>query len=265
MRQLVLDTETTGLEPTEGHRIIEVGCVEVVERRLTKANFHRYLQPDREIDAGAVAVHGISNAFLADKPRFAEIAEELIEYLRGAELVIHNAAFDVGFLNHELRQWRADAPRIEDLCSVVDTLLLARQRHPGQRNSLDALCRRYDVDNTRRDLHGALLDAEILADVYLAMTGGQVSLALGADTARGVAGPGQGRAGASIRRIDGNRPPLPVVRASEAELMAHAERLRAIDKASNSRCLWLTQSVADGDGEGPEVHDEMGQDAGHIA
>jgi DNA polymerase-3 subunit epsilon len=265
MRQLVLDTETTGLEPTEGHRIIEIGCVELVERRLTKANFHRYLQPDREIDAGAVAVHGISNAFLADKPRFAEIAEDLIEYLRGAELVIHNAAFDVGFLNHELQQWREDAPRIEDLCSVVDTLLLARQRHPGQRNNLDALCRRYDVDNTRRDLHGALLDAEILADVYLAMTGGQVSLALGAETTGGITGPHERRTASSVRRLDRNRPPLPIIRATEAELMAHAERLRAIDKASDGGCLWLAQSVADRDREGPEVHDKVGQDAGHIA
>ncbi|MBK1703701.1 DNA polymerase III subunit epsilon [Halochromatium glycolicum] len=238
MRQLVLDTETTGLEPTEGHRIIEIGCVELVERQLTKANFHRYLQPEREIDAGAVAVHGISNAFLADKPRFAEIAEELIDYLRGAELVIHNAAFDVGFLNHELRQWRADAPRIEDLCTVVDTLLLARERHPGQRNSLDALCRRYEVDNTKRDLHGALLDAEILADVYLAMTGGQVSLAFGGESADGLSGRSSGHGGLPLRRIDSNRPPLPVIRASSAELTAHAERLRAIDKASDGGCVW---------------------------
>ena len=242
MRQLVLDTETTGLEPSEGHRIIEIGCVELIERRLTKANFHRYLQPDREIDAGAVAVHGISNAFLADKPRFAEIAEELIDYLRGAELVIHNAAFDVGFLNHELNQWRASAPRIEDLCTVVDSLLLARQRHPGQRNGLDALCRRYEVDNRRRDLHGALLDAELLADVYLAMTGGQVSLLLSADASRDRP-ERQGDNLRQRRRFSGERPALPVVRANAGELEAHAQRLAAIDAASNGSCVWRARSA----------------------
>lgn len=244
MRQLVLDTETTGLEPNEGHRIIEIGCVELIERRLTKANFHRYLQPDREIDAGAVAVHGISNAFLADKPRFAEIAEELIEYLRGAELIIHNASFDVGFLDHELRLWRTDAPRIEDLCTVVDSLQLARERHPGQRNSLDALCRRYEVDNSRRDLHGALLDAEILADVYLAMTGGQVSLSLGGETRPG--GFRQGREGrAQPRRLSADRPALVVVRATVCELAAHEARLAAIDAASNEPCVWRALSATD--------------------
>jgi DNA polymerase-3 subunit epsilon len=246
MRQLVLDTETTGLEPSDGHRIIEVGCVELVERRLTKANFHRYLQPDREIDAGAVAVHGISNAFLADKPRFADVAEELVEYLRGAELVIHNAAFDVGFLNHELKLWRSDAPRIEDLCTVVDTLLMARQRHPGQRNSLDALCRRYNVDNSRRDLHGALLDAEILADVYLGMTGGQVSLALGGAEPGGLRG-SSSEAITQTRRFTSERAPLLVVRASASELSTHAERLQAVNEASGGGCLWLSGLAADGD------------------
>jgi DNA polymerase-3 subunit epsilon len=239
MRQLVLDTETTGLEPSDGHRIIEIGCVELVERRLTKGNFHRYLQPDREIDAGAVAVHGISNAFLADKPRFAEVAEELVEYLRGAELVIHNAAFDVGFLNHELRLWRADAPQIEDLCTVVDTLLMARQRHPGQRNSLDALCRRYNVDNSKRDLHGALLDAEILADVYLGMTGGQVSLAFGGEAPEGARGSSPEIIVRKQRRLSSDRAPLPVVRANPTELSAHADRLQAIDNVSGGRCIWL--------------------------
>lgn len=243
MRQLVVDTETTGLEPSEGHRVIEIGCVEVVERQLTKANFHRYLQPEREIDAGAVAVHGISNAFLADKPRFAEIAEELIEYLRGAELIIHNAAFDVGFLNHELSQWRQDAPRIEDICTVVDTLALARKRHPGQRNNLDALCRRYEIDNARRDLHGALLDAEILADVYLAMTGGQVSLALGSESISDQ-GVGRPEAGGSPRRVRKDRPPLRIVRATEPEQAAHMERLQAINKASEGGCVWLSLSSA---------------------
>jgi DNA polymerase-3 subunit epsilon len=246
MRQLVLDTETTGLEPSDGHRIIEIGCVELIERRLTKANFHRYLQPDREIDAGAVAVHGISNAFLADKPRFADVAEELIEYLRGAELVIHNAAFDVGFLNHELALWRPDAPRVEDLCSVVDTLLMARQRHPGQRNSLDALCRRYNVDNSKRDLHGALLDAEILADVYLGMTGGQVSLSLLGDPQSRSSG-SRADATAPKRRFSSDRSPLPVIRATESELSAHVRRLQAINDASGGGCLWLNTPVADAD------------------
>jgi len=167
-----LDTETTGLEPAEGHRIIEIGCVELVDRRLTRNNFHQYLQPDREIDQGAVQVHGITNEFLRDKPRFADIAEDFLGYVRGAELIIHNAPFDVGFLNHELDLWRKDAQPIGDLCRITDTLVMARSLHPGQRNSLDALCKRYEVNNSQRDLHGALLDAEILADLYLAMSGG---------------------------------------------------------------------------------------------
>jgi DNA polymerase-3 subunit epsilon len=242
MRQIVLDTETTGLEPADGHRVIEIGCVEVIERQLTRGNFHRYLNPDRDIDAGAEAVHGISNAFLKDKPRFADIAEAFIDYVRGAELVIHNAAFDVGFLNHELRLWRADAPAIEDLCAVTDTLTLARTMHPGQRNSLDALCKRYDIDNSRRELHGALLDAEILADVYLAMTGGQVSLHLGGEVSERGAG---GARRTEVRRIPRERPPLTVVRAGAAELAAHAGRLAAIDKASGGTCLWLQDEAAE--------------------
>ena len=237
MRQIVLDTETTGLEPAEGHRIIEIGCVELVERRLTRNNYHRYLQPDREIDAGAIEVHGISNEFLRDKPRFAEIAEELVEYLRGAELIIHNAAFDVGFLNHELGRWRSDAPAIEQICAIEDTLALARRMHPGQRNSLDALCKRYDVDNGHRDLHGALLDAEILADVYLAMTGGQVSLHLGDESVQ--RGPSESR----VRRLPASRGKLSVVRASGDELAAHAARLQAINAASGGACLWLAEAA----------------------
>ena len=234
MRQIVLDTETTGLEPAEGHRIIEIGCVELIERRLTDRSFHHYLQPDREIDAGAVDVHGISNEFLRDKPRFADIAEAFLDYCRGAELIIHNASFDVGFLNHELKRWRQDAPAIDEVCTVTDTLALARTMHPGQRNSLDALCKRYEIDNSRRELHGALLDAEILADVYLAMTGGQVSLHLGGDE------PGeQGPRRAAARRLSPRRAPLPVIHASPPELEAHAARLAAIDKASGGACLWL--------------------------
>lgn len=239
MRQIVLDTETTGLEPADGHRVIEIGCVELVERRLTHRNFHRYLQPDREIDAGAVAVHGISNEFLADKPRFGDVVDEFLAYCRGAELVIHNAPFDVGFLNYELRLWGGDsAPAIDSVCSITDTLVMARQLHPGQRNSLDALCKRYAIDNTRRDLHGALLDAEILADVYLAMTGGQVSLHLGSEPER--AGQG-GVQRERVRRLSKQRPPLPVVHANEQELQAHGERLRAIDQASGGACIWLAE------------------------
>lgn len=233
MRQIVLDTETTGLEPAEGHRIIEIGCVELVDRRLTRNSFHQYLQPDREIDHGAAQVHGITNEFLREKPRFADIAEDFVGYIRGAELIIHNAPFDVGFLNQELGRIEGEPP-IDALCSVTDTLVMARSLHQGQRNSLDALCKRYGVDNTQRDLHGALLDAEILADVYLAMTGGQVSLSLGA---RSVQRSGEARR--DLRRLPAQRPPLTVVRASKEELAAHRARLTAIDEASGGECLWL--------------------------
>ncbi|MCB2261792.1 MAG: DNA polymerase III subunit epsilon [Candidatus Thiosymbion ectosymbiont of Robbea hypermnestra] len=234
MRQIVLDTETTGLEPAEGHRIIEIGCVELVDRRLTRNNFHQYLQPDREIDQGAMRVHGITNESLRDKPRFADIAEDFIGYVRDAELIIHNAPFDVGFLNHELGLWREDAQPIEALCRITDTLVMARALHPGQRNSLDALCRRYEIDNSQRDLHGALLDAEILADLYLTMSGGQVSLSLGA---QGASGTGGTRAGP--RRLATRQSPLVVVRASTEESAAHQARLAAIDEASGGECLWL--------------------------
>ena len=236
MRQIVLDTETTGLEPREGHRIIEIGCVELIDRRPTRRNFHEYINPERQIDAEAEAVHGISNAFLADKPRFAELAERLVAYLRGAELIIHNAAFDVGFLDHEFGLWRgSEAPRIADLCTVTDSLLMARKLHPGQRNGLDALCKRYSIDNSHRTLHGALLDAEILADVYLAMTGGQVTLHLGGEGGDLI---GEGGRGVYRGRIDAGRPRLRVVRATPDELEAHRVRLEAIQKASGG-CVWL--------------------------
>lgn len=231
MRQIVLDTETTGLEPQDGHRIIEIGCVELSNRRLTGNRYHQYLQPDREIDAGAVEVHGITGEFLADKPRFADIADEFLEFIRGAELIIHNAPFDVGFLNHELMRLGEPLRRLETVCSVLDTLELARRMHPGQRCSLDALCRRYAVDNSQRELHGALLDAEILADVYLAMTGGQVRLSLGG---------GQENDGArreAIRRLAPGRAPLKVVRASTEERSAHEARLDAIHGAGGL-CVW---------------------------
>ena len=179
MRQIVLDTETTGLEVSQGHRIIEIGCVELVNRKLTGNHYHQYINPQREIDQGAIEVHGITNDFLADKPAFAGNRGEFLEFVRGAELVIHNAPFDLGFLNSELQRLPASvADVLKDLCTVTDTLVMARAKHPGQRNSLDALCQRYQVDNSQRDLHGALLDAEILADVYLAMTGGQTALQL---------------------------------------------------------------------------------------
>lgn len=229
-RRIVLDTETTGLEPEQGHRIIEIGCVEMVERRLTGNNFHQYLQPDREIDAGAVEVHGITNEFLADKPRFADVATDFIEYVRGSELIIHNAPFDVGFLNHELRRISESSPLISDLCTVTDTLVMAKTKHTGQRNSLDALCKRYAIDNSHRELHGALLDAEILADVYLMMTGGQAALSLGGV---GLDESG-GQSSDPVRRMGADRPALRVVRASPQELEAHEARLDNMGEA----CFW---------------------------
>lgn len=232
-RQIVLDTETTGLEPEQGHRIIEIGCVELVERRLTGNNFHVYLQPDREIDAAAIEVHGITNEFLADKPRFGDIADDLLHYLKGAELVIHNAPFDVGFLDAEFGKLDG-LGTIDDHCAVLDTLVMARKKHPGQRNSLDALCGRYEVDNSRRDKHGALLDAEILADVYLAMTGGQRALSLDASNDDEDEGSGQ----AGIRPVDRSGLSLRVVSASPEELAAHEARLDAIDKAAGDGAVW---------------------------
>jgi DNA polymerase-3 subunit epsilon len=237
LRQIVLDTETTGLEHSAGHRIIEIGCVELIDRQLTGNNLHRYLQPDREIDEGAIEVHGITNEFLLDKPRFADIVGEMMDYLRGAELIIHNAPFDVGFLNAELRRIKPSPGTIEDHCTVTDTLTMARRKHPGQRNSLDALCKRYGIDNSGRDLHGALLDAELLADVYLFMTGGQVTLSLsGMEDADGNQGDNTG-----IRRLSGDRALLEVVRANKNELDAHAGMLESIAKASGGQCLWTTQ------------------------
>lgn len=233
MRQIVLDTETTGLEPKEGHRIIEIGCVEMVDRKLTGNNFHQYLQPDREIDAGAIEVHGITNEFLVDKPHFEDIFEDFISYVKGAELVIHNAPFDVGFINHEFRLCEF-GKQVSDLCSVLDTLSMARKMHAGQKNNLDALCKRYEIDNTHRDLHGALLDAEILADVYLAMTGGQVTLSLGGGTGSG-SGVGQVE---QIRRFAEDRPRLRVIRADSEETAQHQARLQAIAKALGGPSVW---------------------------
>ncbi len=232
MRQIVLDTETTGLEVSQGHRIIEIGCVELDNRRLTGNHFHRYIRPDREVDQGAIEVHGITNEFLADKPRFEQVAQDFLEFVRGAQLIIHNAPFDLGFLDSELQRWNAGLPALRETCEIVDTLVMARSRHPGQRNNLDALCQRYHVDNSQRDLHGALLDAEILADVYLAMTGGQTALHL--SDSDGTSGDGSGPRSESIRRLAAGRKPLPVIRASAEELRAHETQLDAIGAAA----LW---------------------------
>ncbi|MDZ7789455.1 MAG: DNA polymerase III subunit epsilon [Xanthomonadales bacterium] len=230
MRQVVLDTETTGLEPAEGHRIIEIGALEMIERRQTGRSFHVYINPDRDVEDGAMAVHGITNEFLSDKPRFSDLADDFIEFIRDAELIIHNAPFDVGFLNAELA--RLSSPtRVEEHAIILDTLPLARELHPGQRVSLDALCKRYDVDNSGRDLHGALLDSELLAEVYLAMTGGQVDLALdlSGDNDGGDAGSDM------VLEVDVSR--LIVREADESELSAHRARLEAI-RESAGHCLW---------------------------
>ncbi len=230
MRQIVLDTETTGLEPALGHRIIEIGCVELLSRRVTGRTFHRYLNPERDIDEGALAVHGISRDDLAGKPRFAEVADELLAFIDGCELIIHNAEFDIAFLDAELRL-AGRVLAMAEVCRVLDTLALAREMHPGQRNNLDALCKRYNVDNSRRELHGALLDARILADVYLAMTGGQGALALSEGT---LGARGAGVAHAPVRPAV----PLRIVAASNEELRSHEAMLAVIRKASDGRCLW---------------------------
>lgn len=234
-RQVVLDTETTGLSTSDDHRIIEIGCVEVINRRLTGERFHQYINPKREIDAGAMEVHGITPEFLADKPVFSAVADDFMNFIDGAELIIHNAAFDVGFLNHELAKLKGKKRQISDVCTVLDTLKLARDKHPGQKNNLDALCRRYDVDNSNRELHGALLDAEILADVYLAMTGGQVSLSLAAEESVTANKQDDSVIAISPKR----RNALRVIKANEAELLAHEASLQRLDKVSGGQCLWL--------------------------
>lgn len=235
MRQIVLDTETTGLEVSQGHRIIEIGCVELLNRKLTGNHFHQYLNPRREIDQGAIEVHGITNEFLKDKPDFGQISTDLIDFIAGAELVIHNAPFDLGFLNAEFQRVEPGRRRLEDDCPIMDTLVMARAKHPGQRNNLDALCQRYTVDNSQRDLHGALLDSEILADVYLAMTGGQTTFAL--SDSGGDDDDGQGT-GEPIRRLPTDRAPLPVIRATAEEVAAHETQLEAIAKGNGGRVLW---------------------------
>lgn len=235
MRQVVLDTETTGLEVELEHRIIEIGCVEIFNRRLTGRTFHRYLNPERDIDEGAVEVHGLTRERLCAEPRFREIRAEFLEFVRDAELIIHNAAFDLAFLNEELKREAERIERIDHLCKVQDTLALARQLHPGQRNSLDALCKRYSVDNSRRDYHGALLDARLLAEVYLAMTGGQAALTLSAEP-----DPALGRARLSVAGRAASAAPILVVRASEQELAAHEQVLALLDAASAGKTVWRT-------------------------
>ena len=236
MRQIFLDTETTGLEHKLGHRVIEIGCVEMRNRRLTNRHFHRYINPERDIDAGALAVHGISLEFLQDKPKFADIAEEFLDFVRGAELIIHNASFDVGFLNAELALL-AMAP-IETVCRAVqDTLRMAKEMHPGKKNNLNALCERYGIDNSHRTLHGALLDSEILAEVYVAMTRGQESLIMDLTSDES----GQT---ALVSSAQHNRPRRThtVVRAAEGECAEHEKVLAAIQKESKGKCLWLPPS-----------------------
>ena len=228
MRRIVLDTETTGLEATEGHRIIEVAALELHDRRATGRHFHRYVNPERSIDFAATEVHGLTNEDLADKPRFADIADELLEFLEGAELLIHNAEFDIAFLNAELE--RAGRARVDSVCTVNDTLSMARDMHPGKKNSLDALCERYGVDHTRRTLHGALLDAQLLADVWIAMTRGQETL----DIVMAAAD-----APAIALSQSPLRASLVVVRASAEELAHHAAMCERIERESKGRCLWM--------------------------
>lgn len=227
MRQIVLDTETTGLETSQGHRIIEIGCVELIDRRVTENHWHHYINPEREIDAGAFEVHGISNEFLQDKPLFKDVSDDFLDYIKGAELVIHNAAFDVGFLNYELSLLDDDQPTVETLSSILDTLKMARQKHPGQKNNLDALCNRYEINNSHRSVHGALLDARILADVYLIMTGGQSSLGLEQADAEVNLGEGQ----VDITGVSSG--PLPVWRGPENSEQAHEDYLSYLREASD--------------------------------
>ncbi len=236
MRQIVLDTETTGLEPSAGHRIIEIGCVELVERKLTGNTFHQYINPQRKVDDGAIEVHGITNEFLEDKPYFADIYDDFLKFVQGAELVIHNAPFDVGFINHEIALLENSSgqslKKIEHYCTILDTLKMARDMHPGQKNTLDALCKRYYIDNSNRELHGALLDSEILADVYLAMTGGQTRLTLSDSDEAGHE--------ETIQRLSADREPLKILRATEQELINHENYMDMIEEKSDGEVIWRT-------------------------
>jgi len=215
-RQIVLDTETTGLDPKQGHKIIEIGCVEMINRRLTGNNYHQFIQPDREIDEGAQAVHGISNEFLADKPRFIDVVKDFIEYIDGSELIIHNAPFDVGFIDHEFKWAGAEYGSVSSYCSVIDTLVMARKMRPGKKNNLDVLCKEYEVNNAHRELHGALLDAELLAEVYLRMTGGQSALSLDSEESSD-----SSMGETVIKKLSADRKPIKIIRANDEELDAH--------------------------------------------
>lgn len=237
MRQIVLDTETTGLEVSQGHRVIEIGCVELLHRRTTDQTFHQFLNPEREIEEGALQVHGITQEFLSDKPKFEEIVDDFIKFLSGAELIIHNANFDIGFINAELTKAKHKITDIREFCQVTDSLELARKMHPGQKNSLDALCKRYEIDNSHRELHGALLDAQILADVYLTMTGGQATLTLANSTQNIYAAQNN-----SSKTSIGNRP-LKVIYANEEEISAHNSFVSTIQKESESGCVWLREDI----------------------
>jgi|TARA_B110000908_G_scaffold64962_1_gene78929 DNA polymerase-3 subunit epsilon len=240
VRLIILDTETTGLEPKQGHRLIEVGALEMVNRRLTGKSFHEYVQPERDVPMEAQAVHGITEEFLADKALFSTIADQFIEFITGAELIIHNAPFDLGFLDNELaiagKMIGKKYPKVSDICKITDSLKLARRKHPGQKNNLDALCRRYGIINTHRELHGALLDSEILADVYLMMTGGQTDLMW---AAQATSATGDAVAPAS-RTVSLEGYELPVVMATDAEVAAHKTKLQTVAKASGDNCLWLS-------------------------
>ncbi len=233
MRQIVLDTETTGIDPKQGHRLIEIGCIEMIDRRITERAYHQYIQPDRAIDKGAQDVHGISNEFLKDKPRFAEIVDDFMGFIKDSQLIIHNAPFDTGFINHELTRLKQNWKPVSHYCEVIDTLPMARKQHPGQRNSLDALCKRYNIDNSQRQLHGALLDAGLLAEVYLAMTGGQVSFFAQKSQAQ------MHEQTHMIKRVNIAKGSLIVIQPTKEELAAHQYCLETIDKASKGECLWL--------------------------
>lgn len=233
-RQIVLDTETTGIDPKQGHRIIEIGCVEMINRRLTGNNYHVYINPERIVEQEAIDVHGITNEYLADKPKFRDIAREFFEYIKGAELVIHNAPFDVGFMDHEFNLLQPNWGNVAQHCAILDTLVMAKKKHPGQRNSLDALCKRYSIDNSHRELHGALLDAEILSDVYLLMSGGQKKLDLMTES-KGENTDGGQQIG--FRRLSADRKPLKVVTATADELTEHEQRLDLVMKKGGA-CLW---------------------------
>lgn len=235
MRQIVLDTETTGIDTKLGNRIIEIGCVEVIDRKVTGKRYQQYVNPGRDSEEGALEVHGITTAFLADKPLFADIVDDFLGFIRGAELVIHNAPFDVGFINHELNQLNQQNNHIANICTVLDTLVLAKKMHPGQKNSLDALCKRYYVDNSQRDLHGALLDAEILAETYLAMTGGQTMLSLGSSSET----LGNGMGASLPRTVMAEVEKLKIISPSAEEVHSHEERLTEINKMTDGACVWL--------------------------